>query len=259
MRKKIHLRKKFVIVSKKTKIKKSTILVLTLILILFSILFMFKFINNKVTPVLMNYAELELRKFSTLIINKAISKQISDDMNIDDLFIITKDGSGEIKTIDFNPLIVNKLLTLVTNSVQLNLKYIEDGELELMDIPNNVLVDYDKSNLKKGVIFEIPSGIVFNNSLLSNIGPKIPVKLNLVGDIVSNIKTQVTNYGINNAMIEVSINMEVTEQVILPFASKKITVITNIPVAIKLIQGSVPNYYFNGIDKMSPNLSIPVE
>jgi sporulation protein YunB len=220
---------------------------------------MFKFINNKVTPVLMNYAELELRKFSTLIINKAISKQISDDMNIDDLFIITKDGSGEIKTIDFNPLIVNKLLTLVTNSVQLNLKYIEDGELELMDIPNNVLVDYDKSNLKKGVIFEIPSGIVFNNSLLSNIGPKIPVKLNLVGDIVSNIKTQVTNYGINNAMIEVSINMEVTEQVILPFASKKITVITNIPVAIKLIQGSVPNYYFNGIDKMSPNLSIPVE
>ena len=259
MQGRVRLRKKYIIRSNNIKTKKSTVLIFVIIVIIISTSLLFNFINNKVSPVLMNYAELELTKFSTLIINKAISKQMSDDMDIDELFLLTKDSTGEIKTIDFNPLIVNKLLTLITNTVQLNLKYIEQGNLDLVDVPNSVLIDYDENALKKGVIFEIPSGIVFNNALLSNLGPKIPVKLNLIGDIISNINTKVTNYGINNAMIEVSINMEVTEQVILPFASKRITVTTNIPVAIKLIQGSIPNYYFNGLDKMSPNLTIPVE
>ena len=256
---KVHLRKKYLIRFHKIEMKKSSVLIFLLILIMLTLMSVFNFINNKVTPVLMDYAELELKKFSTIIINKAISKQISDDMNIEELFLVTKDSTGEIKTIDFNPLIVNKLLTLITNTVQLNLRYIEQGNLELVDIPNSVLIDYNAEDLKKGVIFEIPSGIVFNNAILSNLGPKIPVRINLVGDIISNIGTKVTNYGINNAMIEVSINMEITEQVILPFSSKKITVVNNIPVAIKLIQGTVPNYYLSGIDKLSPNLTIPVE
>lgn len=254
-----HLRKKYLFRRRNTKIKKSTILMLVLIFIIIFTMLLFNFINKKVSPVLMDYAELELKKFSTLIINRAISKQITDDMSMDELFILTKDGTGEIKTIDFNPLIVNKLLTLITNTVQINLKYIEQGNIELVDVPNSVLIDYDEDKLKNGIIFEIPSGIVFNNALLSNLGPKIPVKLNLIGDIISNVKTKVTNYGINNAMIEVSVIMEVTEQVILPFASKRITVTTNIPIAIKLIQGSIPGYYFNGMDKLSPNLTIPVE
>lgn len=259
MHKKAHLRKKIIIVPKNIKMKKSSILIFVIILLIIFIFIIFNFINTKVTPVLMDYAELELKKFSTLIINKAISKQISDDMDISELFLITKDSNGEIKTIDFNPLIVNKLLTLITNTVHLNLKKIEEGEIDDLSIPDNITIDYDKNKLKKGIIFEIPSWIVFNNPMLSNIGPKIPVKLNLVGDIVSNIRTKVTNYGINNAMIEVSINMSVSEQIILPFASKKITVENNIPVAIKLIQGRIPNYYFQGFDKISPNLAIPVE
>lgn len=259
MRKKAYLRRKIIIVPKNVRLKKTNIFVFVLFLIFLFIIITFNFINNKVTPVLMNYAEMELKKFSTLVINKAISKQLSDDMDITELFLITKDSTGEIKTIDFNPLIVNKLLTLITNTVQLNLKKIEEGNVEELNIPDSVTIDYDEAKLKKGIIFEIPSGIVFNNAMLSNIGPKIPVKLNLVGDIVSNVNTRVTNYGINNALIEVSINMSVTEQVILPFASKKITVENNIPVAIKLIQGRIPNYYFNGYDKISPYLAIPVE
>ncbi len=105
----------------------------------------------------------------------------------------------------------------------------------------------------------MPSGIVTNNALLSNLGPKIPVKFELVGDVISNIDTKITNYGINNAMIEISVNVQLNEQIILPFISKRISYTTNIPIAIKLIQGTIPNYYFNGMNKSSPNVFIPVE
>ena len=77
--------------------------------------------------------------------------------------------------------------------------------------------------------------------------------------MISNIETKITNYGINNAMMEISVNIELSEQVILPFVSKKIVYNVNIPIAIKLIQGTVPNYYFNGLSRNSPNVFIPME
>ena len=85
------------------------------------------------------------------------------------------------------------------------------------------------------------------NIILSNIGPKIPVKLNMVGDILTDIETKVTDYGINNVVIEVIVKVEVYEQVILPFGAKKVTINTDIPIALKLIQGEIPSYFFNNL------------
>lgn len=253
MRRKIRLYKKVTI-----NLNKPQKIVLTVILLIISLILIFRFIDTKVTPLLVNYAEMESRKFASVVINKAISNTVND-LNVDELFIITKDENGEIKTIDFNPLVVNKTLSNITNSVQINLRYIEQGKLDELSLSNDLYLDYNKEKLRQGIIYEIPSGIVFGNSLLSNLGPKIPVRLSLVGDIVSNIKTNITNYGINNALIEISVNLEVREQIILPFTSKVISIETNVPIALKLTQGTVPNYYMNGINENSPLLTIPIE
>lgn len=149
--------------------------------------------------------------------------------------------------------LVNNLLSSATKLVEQNLKYLENGNVEKLKLNNN----FDNKKLKKGIIYEMPFGVIFNNSILTNISPKIPVKLNLIGSITSQIDTKITNYGINNALIEVYINLELDLRVILPFVSDKTTVKTSVPVAIKLIQGSVPEYYSNGLS--SPSISIPIE
>lgn len=259
MIKRARCKRKILIIKKRQKGKVINKIILLVILLGLFIFFTFRFINTKVTPILLPYAESSVKKLTNLVINKAISKQVAEDLNIEDLFIITKDGNNQIKTIDFNPILVNKTLTLITNNIQLNLKYLEEGNIDLLELPDNIDIDYDEDKISKGIIYEIPSGVIFKNALLSNIGPKIPVKLSIIGDIVSTVNTKVTNYGINNAMIEVSIIVEVEEMVILPLTTKKIKVETSIPVAIKLIQGTVPNYYFNGIDKNSPSIAISSE
>ena len=38
-------------------------------------------------------------------------------------------------------------------------------------------------------------------------------------------------------------HIEVTEEVIIPFNTKQIKVVNDIPIAIKIVQGKVPNYY----------------
>ena len=249
----IHLKKK------RHKLSVGNTIIIIFILVVTMTYFSLNYLNKNVVPVLMSYATSQVRKFSSLIINRAISKQIAEDLSVEDMFIITKSETGEIRTIDFDPIVVNKTLNKIVNTIQLNLKSLEEGKLELLELPDNVLIDYNEEELSKGVIYEIPSGVVFNNSLLANLGPKIPVKLSLIGDIVSNVNTKVTNYGINNALIEVSIYVQVESRVILPFITDTVIVETEIPVAMKLVQGIVPDYLLGGLTNSSVPIKVPNE
>ena len=207
----------------------------------------------------MEYATLEAQKLSSIIINKAISKHITEKVNSDELFEITKDSNGEIRSIDYNTAIINKFLTETTNSVQINLKKNEKGDIDALEFQDSVLVDYNKKKLEKGIIYEISSGILFGNPVLANIGPKIPVKISLLGDASSNITTEVKNYGINNAIIQVYVNLTINEKIILPYYSKSIKIETKAPVAIKIVTGNIPKYYANGLTQNSPSVVLPSE
>lgn len=251
MKKRIHLKRKFSFFKKKI-----NFVIFIVIILIIMIVLILNFISLKVNPVLLDYAQMEARKIASIIINDAVNQNITNDIDVEELFIITRDTNNEVKTIDFNPIIVNQILTETTILVQSNLRYLEQGKVDMLNLTNNALIDYNQDKLKQGIIYEIPSGVIFGNSFLANIGPKIPVKFSLVGDIVGYINTNVTDYGINNALIEVNIVLELSEQVILPFVSEKITIDTTIPVALKLIQGSVPNYYLNGLN--SPSFALPI-
>lgn len=233
---------------KKIKCKYKILIIIFLILITGSIIL--KYINNKVMPILMEYASIESVKLTSIILNNATKDNI-ENIDINNLFIITKEENN-IKTIDFNSVEVNKLLTSITTYIQKSFNYIENGDINLLNIP--LLYNYNKDKLKKGIIYEIPIGVILNNSFLSNIGPKIPVRLNLYGEVISKVNTKITNYGINNALIEIFVDINIDTKVILPFTYKIKNVDVSIPIAIKLIEGNVPNYY--GSDK---SLSIPFE
>lgn len=238
MKRKIHLKKKVGIH------RKINILIITLVFIVIATFFSLQFISSRISPGLMEYAELQAKKFVTLLINSAVTESIGEDLEMERLFVITKDSNGDIKSIDLDPVRVNRLLSNTTNSIQVNLQYIEKGEVDKLTLMDDTLKDYDPKDLKKGVIGNIPTGVIFKNALLANLGPKFPIRIKIMGDIITNIKTKVTNYGINNAVIEVSIQVDVTTQAILPFSSKVIKVSSDIPLTIKLMQGNVPSYYF---------------
>ena len=60
-------------------------------------------------------------------------------------------------------------------------------------------------------------------------------------------------YGINNALLEVGINVKVTSKINLPFISKDVEVSTTVPIVMKIIQGKIPNMYLDNI-KASSNI-----
>lgn len=226
--------------------KKLIKIFLILIIILIPINLILNYINKKISPKLTNYAELEIRKISNLIITKSITKESLEKININDIFIINKNNNNEILTVDLDTIKINNLIREATINIEENLKQLELGNIN------------EYNELKKGVVLEIPLGQIYNNFLLNNRGPKIPVKLKIIGDMEMETKTKVTNYGINSALIEISLETRIKEKVILPITSKEIQVTQSTPIAIKLVQGTVPNYYSNGINK-SETFSIPIE
>ncbi len=235
------------------------IFVFSLTLIFGGIVLCFRYINVKASPIIMNYAEMEAKKLSSIVINKAISKHITEKVSGEDLFEITKDSNGEIRSIDFNTTLVNKFLTETTNSVQMNLRNIEKGDIDAIEFSDSVLVDYDKEDLEKGIIYEVSSGVLLGNPLLANVGPKVPVKISLIGDATSNVSAEVKDYGINSALIQVYVNLKINERIILPFYEKNIDIKTKAPVAMKIVTGSVPKYYSNGLSQDSPSVVVPTE
>ena len=157
MRKRLYLKKKHVTFFR----KKTNIIVIILIGIICSIIAVFSFINKKLTPIIMDYAELQAGRVATLVINQAITKEVTNEIDIDDLFLIVKDGNGKIKSIDFNPIVVNKMLSMVTSNVQLYLQNLEDGNLGEIGLTSSNLGSYGSDKLNEGIIFEIPSGVIF--------------------------------------------------------------------------------------------------
>lgn len=256
MRNRIHLKRKFTFNKKNNRLK--NFIIITIIFIIIAVALVFKFINEKVSPIILDYAELEARNVASVIINSAINKEVTQTIDLEKLFVISKNSNGEISTIDFDPTVVNQVLTNTTEIIQNNLKNLEKGNIDKLDLPSSNYLS-SSEELKRGIIFEIPSGLAFNNAFFSNLGPKIPVRLSLVGDIISEITTKVTNYGINNALIEIRINLKLTEQVLLPIASNKVEIDISVPLSLKIIQGTVPNYYLNGLSQNSSVVSIPIE
>ena len=194
--------------------------------------FVINYFSSKVNEVLLPMAESKTRKVVTMIINAACDEEkISNN-----LYEINKDNNNEIKMITYNSFEVTKLINNVTSNIE---KMISDIENNRMDYYGDIDVG------EGGVIAEIPFGVIFGNSLFSNIGPKIKLRLNLLGDITSNIETEVKPYGINNAYVELRIRLEVTARVVLPFASEKIIISNVIPLSMNIVQGSIPESYIS--------------
>ena len=89
-------------------------------------------------------------------------------------------------------------------------------------------------------------------------GPVIPVRFTFIGEVTTNLKTKVKTYGINSVYMEVSIHVEVRQRITMPLRTKEVKSALDIPLTIKIIQGTIPNYYQNQILGDSSLFSLPL-
>lgn len=217
------------------------ILYLLAIALICSFLFIYYF-NQKLGPGLITCAEDEVKHLTTLVMNNCIRKYINQTEHLD-LIKIEKNDNEEIERIQYDTKILNQTRTKITTMLENDLDYMVKGNLEAIDLNPNKLSDEYYEKTKEGILFTVSMGSSTGNSLLANIGPKIPLNLQTVGEVMTNINTKITEYGMNNALIEVNIELEATTVIHMPFLSKKVTVKNTIPLTMEIIKGNIPSYY----------------
>ena len=180
-----------------------------------------------------------MKRVATTIINRSVTDETFNDIEIDSLFIINRNSDDEVITVTLDNRIINIITNRISDKCEDNLRLIEEGKFEEIKKMFNIGEDY----------FWVPSGIFIHNSLINNIGPKIPINLKMIGSVNSELLTDVKEYGINNSLITVSLEIKMELMVILPINSEIVTVSNVIPIAIKIIQGKVPNIYGGSLMK----------
>lgn len=233
---------------RENKKKKKYILLFTFAFICISVYFVIDFVGGKLSKTLINYAEVEVGRIARYVVNYSVTTENIKELEFNNLFIVTRNKNDEIQTIDFDPVVVNNVLNSITETVIKHFKAIETGNLDVIDLSESFLISTDIDKLKQGIIAEIPIGVVTGNTLLSNLGPKLPVKLSILGEIESYIGTEIKYYGINNALITVYANIDVSQQIYMPIATGRVVISQKIPIAIKMMQGIVPDCYFGNVD-----------
>ena len=226
---------------------KRTITTINIFLIIVTFFNIF-FINYISKDKIKDYSTMLASKITKYIVNNAYVRE-KVNYYANDIYDVVKDNANEIKNIIYDAGVVNELIDSITERVYNMFNMLEYGDLSKINIRENILTSSPNNN--EGIVIEIPTGIIFDNYLFSTLGPKIPVKISLTGEFESYVTTDVVEYGINNAMVSIYINIKVSEQITMPFVSQKITIENKIPIFMSLVNGSIPNYYISGFSKNS--------
>ena len=195
---------------KKVKIRFLIIIICTLII------FIFYSINKNLSPAIIAVADSELRARTLDIINTNIQTIYDEEFKDTDLVSVEKDSNDKIVMVKADTVRLNTLATKISLKGQ--------DELEKMG--------------KVG--FKIPLGYVSKISILSYLGPDIIVKMRPIGRVEVSYESVFESAGINQTRLKIYMNVKSTMQIILPFESRDLEVVNNVPVCETIIVGESP-------------------
>lgn len=207
---------------KKPIIKKILFTIVIIIVLSFNFL---SFIGNKITPKVTSLAKVSLNHH----IKNVASNFKEYTYNNKDILIPTYNNKNEVTSLTYDMKVVYEIAGAFTNNIKSSLKE-----------KNNSIPFITETNNNK-ILFMIPIGALSNQALFTNMGPKIPVQIYFVDNVFTEIKTKVTDYGINNALIEIYLSINLTYEIVSPFVREQVTLNYNLPIDQKIITGVVPN------------------
>lgn len=221
-----------------------------------SIAVFFYVVNIRLTPIYIQYAEVQTQKIAAHVISQAINSRSTSVYDVNDIIEnVPNDAKGTVTT-KFNAEIISNVMSEIHALVEAHLEQAESGNLEMLPMNESIEYDSDAMREEEAVVFFVPMGQATNIPLLGNLGPKIPIRFHVIGDVHANVETEIVEFGINNAYVELNVVVTVNVQIIVPLATRKSVVEQKIPVAIGLIQGNVPQIYTKG-EGNPANVEVP--
>lgn len=178
----------------------------------------FIFVDMRLRPIIMTSAKYKIQGLILAAVNNAIIKQIDvTTIDYNDLVKMEKNDNGEILSISYDSLHMNKLKSEITRAA-----------LE------------ETQKIPKTAIF-VPIGNITNFDFLQNKGPNIRFIVTPSSFVESDIESVFQNTGINQINHQIYIKIKVTGNALMSNYSTSVYVESKVCVAETIIIGKVPN------------------
>lgn len=207
----------------KERLKRKYYILITFLISLFLFIIIFSLYSKKLNPKLNDYIDFLVKDE---IYKKVIkSNNFITNEEVNDILYIDKNKSNEIVYLDYD---IDKTYKLL-----------------------NKYIDSLKKDNSKSKILTVPFFIASDNIIISSLGPKIKFKYEIIDNVKGKIKTKVTDFGVNNALVEMYFELEIGYLVVIPMNKKQSVLKTEILISSKIINGKVPTFYGKNIFKES--------
>ena len=177
----------------KERLKRKYYILITFLISLFLFIIIFSLYSKKLNPKLNDYIDFLVKDE---IYKKVIkSNNFITNEEVNDILYIDKNKSNEIVYLDYD---IDKTYKLL-----------------------NKYIDSLKKDNSKSKILTVPFFIASDNIIISSLGPKIKFKYEIIDNVKGKIKTKVTDFGVNNALVEMYFELEIGYLVVIPMNKKE--------------------------------------
>lgn len=173
-----------------------------------------------INPMFEEMCYLRAKTIAARIVNDKTKESIQN-IDYNDLITIVRDNNGSITMVKANVLAINRISAELTIDIQEGLQN------------------------ESQILIYIPFGSIFGNQIISNMGPKIPIKINPSGVVTTDFKSQFEEAGINQTIHRIYLYTVCRVNIVTPIKTITNEISSEIMVAESVIVGPVPNSYYN--------------
>lgn len=183
-------------------------------------------IMKSINPIINNQCSQIAKSIATKISNEQATI-VMGNYKYQDLCTITKDTNGNISMISANIIPINEIIS---------------------DIPIRIQNELNNTENSK---FKMKLGSFTGSRILSGMGPDVNIKMSTIGNLDTDLKSEITSVGINQTLHRIYLEIKCKVVILTPFNTMEEEITNQVLLIESIIVGTTPNTYYNleGLDK----------
>ena len=193
-----------------------------LLAILTAAAIVFAAVNYRVNPILRKMTAVQAAYIANIAIDRAAAEVLSEeDISYSDLVRINSLSDGTVSSMSANIREMNRFKTNISKAIQ------------------QKLLDFCEREIA------IPIGTLTGIDLFSGRGPSVRMKIQLYGNVTSNLRSKFEGAGINQTRHQIICDVKVSVSAIIPGCSSYTEVENSFTVSETVLLGRVPESFTN--------------
>ena len=188
-------------------------------------------VDSQLRPLIRTLTAAQARQVSTLAINDAITEAIEEGEGYAELVHVETTADGKVNAVKTDIAKINQLKARATKKI---------------------LERFAEASVRE---IKIPIGTLLNNDFTRGRGPKIPLLVELKGNVFTEITSDLSGAGINQTVHRIMLKVKTSVYAVIPGYNVTTEVETNFCVAETVIVGEVPDSFVNLTGEFKSNVS----